>query len=51
MMRQPQDDGKESIVAVTAAIDARTLARLRDVRADERPAIVEQPDVERRVAA
>jgi acyl-homoserine lactone synthase len=47
----PQDDGKDGIVAVTAAFDARTLARLRDVRGDDRPAIVEQPAVDRRVVA
>jgi acyl-homoserine lactone synthase len=48
----PQEDGKDSIVAVTAAFDARTLARLRDVRGDDRPAIVEQPVVvDRRVMA
>jgi hypothetical protein len=39
------------IVAVTAAFDARTLARLREVRGDDHPAIVEQPAVDRRVVA
>jgi acyl-homoserine lactone synthase len=47
----PQEDGKDSIVAVTAAFDARTLARLRHVRGDDRPAIVEQPTADRLVRA
>jgi acyl-homoserine lactone synthase len=47
----PQEDGKDSIVAVTAAFDARTLARLRHVRGDDRPAIVEQPTADRLVLA
>jgi acyl-homoserine lactone synthase len=49
----PQDDkhSKDSIVAVTAAFDVRTLARLRSVRGDELPAIVERPAVDRRVVA
>jgi acyl-homoserine lactone synthase len=47
----PQEAGKDSIVAVTAAFDARTLARLRCVRGDDRPAIVEQPVTDRRVLA
>jgi acyl-homoserine lactone synthase len=47
----PQEDGKDSIVAVTAAFDARTLARLRQVRGDDRPAIVEQPAADRLVLA
>jgi acyl-homoserine lactone synthase len=47
----PQDAGKESIVAVTAAFDARTLARLRSVRGDNRPAIVQQPVIDRRMRA
>jgi acyl-homoserine lactone synthase len=47
----PQDDGKDSIVAVTAAFDVRTLARLRHVRGDDRPAIIERPAVDRRVVA
>jgi acyl-homoserine lactone synthase len=47
----PQEAGKDSIVAVTAAFDARTLARLRCVRGDDRPAIVEQPVADRRVLA
>ena len=45
----PQEAGKDSIVAVTAAFDARTLARLRNVRGDDRPAIVEQPVTDRRM--
>jgi acyl-homoserine lactone synthase len=47
----PQEAGKDSIVAVTAAFDARTLARLRDIRGDDRQAIVEQPLTDRRVRA
>jgi acyl-homoserine lactone synthase len=47
----PQEDGKDSIVAVTAAFDARTLARLRHVRGDNRLAIVEQPRADRLVLA
>jgi acyl-homoserine lactone synthase len=47
----PQEAGKDSIVAVTAAFDARTLARLRFIRGDNRPAIVEQPVTDRRVRA
>jgi len=47
----PQEAGKDSIVAVTAAFDARTLARLRYVRGDDRRAIVEQPVTDRRVLA
>jgi acyl-homoserine lactone synthase len=47
----PQKAGKDSIVAVTAAFDARTLARLRDVRGDNRRAIIEQPAIDRRVRA
>lgn len=41
----PRDIGKDSIVAVTAAFDERTLARLREVRGDKRSALVpvEQP--------
>jgi len=47
----PQEAGKESIVAVTAAFDARTLARLRSVRGDNQPAIVQQPVIDRRMRA
>lgn len=47
----PQKAGKDSIVAVTAAFDARTLARLRDVRGDNRKAITVQPAIDRRVRA
>ncbi|MGA2053964.1 MAG: acyl-homoserine-lactone synthase [Bradyrhizobium sp.] len=47
----PREDGKDSIVAVTAAFDARTLARLRQVRGDDRLAIVEQPTADRRFLA
>ena len=47
----PQEIDKDSIVAVTAAFDARTLARLRSVRGDSRPAIVAQPVADRRMLA
>jgi acyl-homoserine lactone synthase len=47
----PKDDGKESIVAVTAAFDRRTLARLRETRGDDRPAITHQPALYRRMRA
>ncbi|MBU6464188.1 MAG: GNAT family N-acetyltransferase [Bradyrhizobium sp.] len=47
----PQKAGKDSIVAVTAAFDSRTLARLRDVRGDNRRAITVQPAIDRRVRA
>jgi acyl-homoserine lactone synthase len=47
----PQEIDEESVVAVTAAFDARTLARLRSVRGDSRPAIVAQPIAERRMRA
>ena len=47
----PLETGKDSIVAVTAAFDARTLARLRHVRGDNRPAIVAQPVADRRMSA
>jgi acyl-homoserine lactone synthase len=47
----PQEVGKESVVAVTAAFDARTLARLRCVRGDNQPAIVSRPVVDRRMRA
>ncbi len=47
----PQEFDKDSIVAVTAAFDARTLARLRSVRGDGRPAIVAQPAADRRMRA
>jgi acyl-homoserine lactone synthase len=43
----PQQIGKESIVAVTAAFDHRTLARLRETRGDDREVIVEAPALER----
>jgi acyl-homoserine lactone synthase len=39
----PQQLGKDSIVAVTAAFDHRTLKRLREVRGDDRRAIIESP--------
>jgi acyl-homoserine lactone synthase len=47
----PDETGKESIVAVTAGFDARTLARLRSVRGDSRPAILSRPVTYRRALA
>ena len=47
----PEETGKESIVAVTAGFDARTLARLRSVRGDSRPAILSRPVTYRRALA
>jgi acyl-homoserine lactone synthase len=43
----PQQMGKDSIVAVTAAFDRRTLARLRETRGDDREVIVESPSLAR----
>jgi acyl-homoserine lactone synthase len=47
----PHQNGKDSIVAVTAAFDKRTLARLREIRGDDRPAITDQPALARRLRA
>ena len=47
----PQQTGKDSIVAVTAAFDTRTLARLRHTRGDDRSALAYQPSVNRRMRA
>ena len=47
----PQDIGKQSIVAVTAAFDKRTRARLRETRGDDWPASMEQPVFDRRARA
>lgn len=47
----PKEAGKDSIVAVTAAFDRRTLARLHQTRGDDRPAIIEQPAIGRRARA
>jgi acyl-homoserine lactone synthase len=47
----PKDNGKESIVAVTAAFDRRTLARLRETRGDDRPAITHRPAFDHRARA
>jgi acyl-homoserine lactone synthase len=44
------DQGKENIVAVTAAFDSGTPARIRNVRADDRPAVMERPAFDRVVA-
>ncbi|WP_375414573.1 acyl-homoserine-lactone synthase [uncultured Bradyrhizobium sp.] len=47
----PQEDGKDSIVAVTAGFDSRTLARLRQIRGDDRPALAHQSAIDRRLRA
>ena len=47
----PLETGKDSIVAVTAAFDPRTLARLRSVRGDNGPAIVARPVADQRMRA
>lgn len=47
----PQQAGKDSIVAVTAAFDARTLARLREIRGDDRSAIADRSAIKRRMRA
>jgi acyl-homoserine lactone synthase len=39
----PQQVGKDSVVAVTAAFDNRTLRRLREIRGDDRVAISASP--------
>jgi acyl-homoserine lactone synthase len=47
----PQQVGKDSIVAVTAAFDRRTLSRLRETRGDEREVIVARPTRDMRLLA
>lgn len=47
----PHEVGKESTVAVTAAFDARTLARLREVRGDRRNVVVARPQTNRLMLA
>jgi acyl-homoserine lactone synthase len=41
----PQQVGRDSVVAVTAAFDRRTLARLQETRGDVRPAITDCPAI------
>lgn len=47
----PKQIGKESVVAVTAAFDRRTLARLQETRGDDRKAIISQPERRTRLSA
>jgi acyl-homoserine lactone synthase len=47
----PQQIGKESIVAVTAAFDRRTLRKLQEMRGNDLPAIIAQPESDRRLLA
>jgi acyl-homoserine lactone synthase len=47
----PDETRKDPILAVTAAFDSRTLARMRQVRGDDRRAIIEQPAIVRRATA
>lgn len=45
----PQQIGKDSIIAVTAAFDRRTLKKLQEVRGNIVPAIVAQPEADQRL--
>lgn len=47
----PQQIGKDSVVAVTAAFDSRTLAKLQEVRGSNAPAIAARPYSEQRLRA
>lgn len=47
----PQQIGKDSIIAVTAAFDRRTLKKLQEVRGNVVPAIVAQPESDQRLRA
>ncbi|ABA03893.1 Autoinducer synthesis protein [Nitrobacter winogradskyi Nb-255] len=47
----PQQIGKDSIIAVTAAFDRRTLKKLQEVRGNIVPAIVAQPEADQRLRA
>lgn len=47
----PQQIGEDSIVAVTAAFDRRTLRKLQEMRGNDLPAIVTQPEADRRSLA
>lgn len=47
----PQQVGKDSVVAVTAAFDRKTLAKLQEIRGSNAPAITATPLEERRLRA
>lgn len=47
----PQQIGKDSIIAVTAAFDRRTLQKLQEVRGNVATAIVAQPEADQRLRA
>jgi acyl-homoserine lactone synthase len=47
----PQQIGKDSIIAVTAAFDRRTLQKLQEVRGNVTQAIVAQPEADHRLRA
>ncbi len=47
----PQQIGKDSIIAVTAAFDRRTLKKLHEVRGNVAPAIAAQPEADQRLRA
>ncbi len=47
----PQQIGKDSIIAVTAAFDRRTLKKLQEVRGNVVPAVVAQPEADQRLRA
>lgn len=47
----PQQIGKDSIIAVTAAFDRRTLKKLQEVRGNVTPAIAAQPEADQRLRA
>lgn len=47
----PQQIGKDSIIAVTAAFDRRTLKKLQEVRGNVVPAIIAQPEADQRLHA
>lgn len=47
----PQQIGKDSIIAVTAAFDRRTLKKLQEMRGNVAPAIVAQPEADQRLRA
>ena len=47
----PQQIGKDSIIAVTAAFDRRTLQKLQEMRGNVAPAIVAQPEADQRLRA
>jgi acyl-homoserine lactone synthase len=47
----PQQIGKDSIIAVTAAFDRRTLQKLQEMRGNVAQAIVAQPEADQRLRA